>query len=200
MTFYNPNIQQAFEDDTRQFIKLKGVTFGTYKLIYRISDGCMVRNTNELRAKYQLEFVRMANRFQHENLTIVDNSFPELLSDIALEVMTGRVSSPLDYIIRNQPFSSLTEQHEALYERDKIQDFIELLVYSDIAQKHKSAGERDFTTVYCSKKTENELEYYTLFERLKLYDYLKRNLQLKIDREKSTIEGQEVALYFKIFV
>jgi len=200
MSFYNPNIQRAFEADKREFIKLKDLIFATYKICYRISDGCSVKDVEDLRAKYQLDFVGFDNPFQQQNLTLVDGTFPALLGDIALEVLTGRVKSPMDYIVRNQPFTSLTKQHLALYEGDKVQDFIELLVYSDIASKHFSKGERDFTKIFKQRKTADEFEYYSLFERLKMYDFLKKYMRFEIDRTKSEIDGREVKLFFRISV
>jgi len=200
MSFYNPNIQQAFEDDKREFITLKGLKFATYKIIYNICESCNVRNVSELNEKSQLEFIRFGNSFQEHNLTLVDLNFPTLLADIAIEVMNNRVKSLSDFIVRNQPFNSLIEQHNALYESDKIQDFIELLVYSDIASKHLSKGERDFTKIYKRRKTANDFEYFTLFERLKLYEYLKNNILLEIDWKKSEINESEVSLVLRISV
>ncbi len=200
MSFFNPNIQQVFEDDNREFIKLKNLIFATYNIIYCIREDYNVREFSELRAKSQLEFIRFVNRFQEQNLTLIDSNFPTLLADIAIEVMTNRVKSLSDFIVRNQPFNSLIEQHNALYESDKIQDFIELLVYSDIASKHLSKGERDFTKIFKCRKTANEIEYFTLFERLKLYEYLKNNILLEIDWNKSEINGREVSLVLRISV
>lgn len=200
MSFYNPNIQKAFDKDEYNFIKLTGLTFGTYKIIYRISDGFSVVNIYDLREKHQLNFVGFDNRIQEQNLTLVDKTFPALLADIVLEALIGKVTSLRDFIIRNQPFNSMIEQYKALYEGDRIQDFIELLVYSDIAAKHISKGERDFTKIFKRRKTANEFEYFTLFERLKLYDYLKIKMKLEIDKKKTEIKGREVILFLKISV
>ena len=200
MSFYNPNIQHAFEEDKRNFIKLKNLTFASYKIKYRINDCCSVKGIDDLRAKYQLGFVGFENRFKQQNLCLVDEKFPELLADIALEVMTGRVKSFWDFIVRNKPFISLTAEHQAIYEGDMIQDFIELLVYSDIASPKISRGERDFTKIYKYKNTSSEYEFFSLFERLKMYDYLKRNILLEIDKRKSVLKGRFFIMYFKISV
>ncbi len=200
MSFYNPNIQQTFDEDSRDLVILKDVTFGVFEIVYSISIDHEIKQLTDIQQKEMFKFVKLKNNYQHYNLQLVDNSFPESLSDIALDAFFGNVNSFQDYILNKKPFQSIFEEYEILYLSDKIQDFIELLVYSDISSKHKSKGERNFSRVFKQKTIIDEPQYYTLFDRLKLYDYLKQKMKLEIDMNKSAINGNEVTLCLKIFV
>lgn len=200
MSFYNPNIQETFDNDSRNFVVLKDMTFGFFEIVYSISIDYKVKELLDIQHKEMLNYAKFKNNYQHYNLQLVDHSFPELLGDIASEVFFGNINSFQDYILNKKPFQSIFEEYEVLYLSDKIQDFIELLVYSDIASKHKSKGDRDFSKIFQQKNIIDEPRYYTLFDRLKLYDYLKKEIKLAIDMNKSTINGTKVTLCLKIFV
>lgn len=198
-SFYNPNIQKAFDEDSRDFVRLKDITLAEYSLLFRVNDGCVVRNTDELRANYQISFICFYHHQQQVNLKKIDASFPLVLADVALDVMSGRVHTFGEYIFQMIERLSGEEKIKALYTADKIQDFIELLVYSDIAGKKPATCERDFTKIVGVSSPEEEYPvFYSLFERLKLYDYLKQNMQLVIDRQQSELIGREVILILKI--
>ena len=200
MTFYNPNIQAKFEEDERSFVQLTGQTFARYVIVYTMEEGTEGVDPFDPDSTCWLSFLRYESAHQQRNLTAVHSFFGILLADIALEVLTGRVSTFWDYILQTMAKKTPATQYEALYMGDKIQDFIELLVYSDIASKHESAGERDFNRIFCVKKEADEPLFYTLYERLKLYDFLKREMRLSIDRKQSKVCGNEVHLCLKMAV
>jgi hypothetical protein len=200
MSFYNPNIQRAFDEDERDFIQLKGLTLATYVIVYRINDGYSATDISQIHSKFQLLFQRFGNLHQQRNLMMVDSVFPVLMADIALEVLLGVVRSLREYIGSEKTLKIVPDGYEELYLPHKFHDFIELLVYSDIASKHSSKVERDFRRIYCRKSTADEFEYFTLYERLKLYDYLMREMRLEIDWEKSGIKGHEARLCLRLRV
>jgi hypothetical protein len=200
MSFYNPNIQRAFEEDKREFIQLKGVTLATYTIVYRINDGYVVTDLSHIHSKFQLLFQRFENLQQQRNLMLVDSVFPVLMADIALEVLLGSVCTLREYIGSEKTLKMVSDGYEELFLPYKLHDFIELLVYSDIASRHSSKLERDFRRVYCRKNTADELKYFTLYERLKLYDYLIREMRLEIDWEKSDIKKHKACLCLRLRV
>ena len=200
MSFYNPNIQRAFEEDKREFIQLKGVTLATYTIVYRINDCYVFTDLSHIHSKFQLLFQRFENLHQQRNLMLVDSVFPVLMADIALEVLLGNVCTLQEYICSKKTLKMVSNGYEELFLPYKFHDFIELLVYSDIASKHSSKVERDFHRIYCCKSTADELEYFTLFERLKLSDYLMREMRLEIDWKKSGIKGHKARLCLRLRV
>ena len=201
MTFYNPNIQAAFDADEREFILLRDVELARYVLVYQLREGCCVANADELRSLYQLEFVKLADKAQHENLRCVNDGFDTILADITLEVLTGRVASFEEYLVQKLTLKTEKERNEVLYTGDTIQDFIEMLVYSDISKKNPSSGERDFTRIFgVSDHTNGHPVFYSLFDRLKLYARLRKEIKLEINRGSIDINGREVQIELRISV
>lgn len=193
MTFYNPNIQAAFDADEREFILLRDVELARYVLVFQLREGCSVSGAGELRALYQLEFVKLADKVQQENLRHVKENFAAILADITLEVLTGRVNTFEEYLMQKLTLKMEKERNEVLYIGDSIQDFIELLVYSDISGKKMSSGERDFTRIFGATDVSGGYPvFYSLFDRLKLYARLRKEIKLEIDRGAIDINGREV--------
>lgn len=195
MTFYNPNIQANFDADEREFILLRDVVLARYVLVFQLREGCSVSGAEELRALYQLEFVKLADKVQQENLRYVKENFAAILADITLEVLTGRVNTFEEYLMQKLTLKTEKERNEVLYIGDSIQDFIELLVYSDISGKKMSSGERDFTRIFgATDESDGYPVFYSLFDRLKLYARLRKEIKLEIDRDAIQINGREVRI------
>jgi hypothetical protein len=87
MSFYNPNIQAAFDADKRTFIVLKNTILATYTLIFQIQEGVNILNINDIKAPYQLKFIKFENKTQQQNLSLVNENFVDLFAEIALEVL-----------------------------------------------------------------------------------------------------------------
>lgn len=201
MTFYNPNIQAAFDADEREFILLRDVELARYVLVFRIREGCCISGADELRALYQLEFVKLADNVQQENLRYLKEGFAAIIADITLEVLTGRVSSFEEYLMQKLMLRTEKDRNEVLYIGDSIQDFIELLVYSDISGKKMSSGERDFTRIFgATDESGGYPVFYSLFDRLKLYARLRKEIKLEIDRDAIEINGREVRIELRLSV
>lgn len=201
MTFYNPNIQSTFDADEREFILLSDVELARYVFVFQLREGCSISGVDDLRALYQLEFVRLADNVQQENLRFLKEGFAAILADITLEVLTGRVSSFDDYLTQKLTLRTEKERNEVLYVGDSIQDFIELLVYSDISEKKPSSGERDFTRIIgATDESAGYPVFYSLFDRLKLYARLRKEIKLEIDRDTIQINGREVRVELRLSV
>jgi len=201
MTFYNPNIQATFDADEREFILLRDVELARYVLFFQLREGCFISGVDELRALYQLEFVKLADNVQQENLRYLKEGFAAILADITLEVLTGRVNTFEEYLMQKLTLRTEKERNEVLYIGDSIQDFIELLVYSDISGKKMSSGERDFTRILgVSNKDGGHPVFYNLFDRLKLYARLRKEIKLEIDRDAIEINGREVRIELRLSV
>jgi|GEM_PF-2999765 len=200
MSFYNPNIQAAFEADEKEYIPLKKMTLAVYRMIFRQREGCRANKPEDLRAVYQLEFIRLSDSVQQDNLKFSGDDFVKVLADVTLEVISGRVKTFDDYIRQKaMVLRPGAELYSVLYTADRIQDFIEMLVYSDISSTEPSSGVRDFTKVFgISDDGNGHPVYYTLYERLKLYARLFKVLQLVVDRDKMIINGRQVDLELEI--
>jgi hypothetical protein len=198
-SFYNPNVQATYESDT-SFMHLKKMELAEYGIVYRINDCYHVTELSDFRLKQQLLFQRFVNIQQQRNLMYVDSVFPLILADLVLDVFLQKIKSFEEYVPVQKQFSAPDLLDAGLYYNFKLRDFIEFLLYSDIAQTQECTGLKNYDTVFGAKNTEDELEFYTLYERLKLYDYLMKNMQLEIDIRKSELTDTEVTLYLKIGV
>ena len=128
----------------------------------------------------------------------VDSIFTNILADVVLEVFIENANSLNDYIDSKNKIKIVEEKHEEQYFKYKFIDFVNMLLYSDIAsdQIYKAAEETD--RVYCLKNNSGELEYFTIYERAALQLKLLQELVLEIDFNLSSISNQEVELYFRI--
>lgn len=198
-SFYNPNVQATYESDT-SFVHLKKMELAEYGIVYRINDCYDVTELSDFRLKHQLLFQHFVNIQQQRNLMYVDSVFPLILADLGLDVFLKKIKSFEAYVPAQKQFSAPDLLDAGLYYNYKLRDFIEFLLYSDIAQTQKCTGIRNYDKIFGAAGTEDELEFYTLYERLKLYDYLMANMHLEIDLQKSGMTENEVTLYLKIGV
>ena len=188
MTFYNPNIQLTFDKDTREFVELRGAILASYRIVYKSNESRKVGDIGGL------DFIRFENRHQQTNLLLVDSAFPVILSDIATKVIQGRLHTFQECLEALELLIIASEEYDKLYFKNKLQQFLELLLYSDIASKHASKGETNFNRIYCVRSSSDELNYYTLYDRLKIYDFLIREMKLEIDLERSDLKSAEICL------
>ena len=201
MTFYNPNIQANFEANNNEAIVLRNKVLATYRIVYKIREGCSVNSSEDINASYQLEFVQFENAIQQQNLELVNANFDTLIAEIALEVITGRVKSFEDFLRSKLENTLEIERNEVLYIGDAIQDYIELLVYSDIAGIKPATCIRNFTKLLGMSSPETDIPvFYNLYDRLKLYARLRKDIKLIIDRKNIKLTDREVILKLKICI
>lgn len=201
MTFYNPNIQSAFDADEHAYIELRNRDLASYTIVYKINEGCSVSAPDDIKAGYQVRFLRYENDTLQQNLKSVHSGFDFLLAEIALEVFIGHVNTFEDFLNFNLQFTPSKEINNVLYIGDFIQDFIELLVYSDIAENKPASGVRDFTKLLgVSSAHNNKPVFYNLYDRLKLYARLRKEIQLEIDRKNVLLAGRELTIELRLCV
>lgn len=198
-SFYNPNVKATYESDTR-FVHLKKMNLAEYGIVYRINDCYHFTELSHFRLKHQLLFQRFVNIQQQRNLMYVDSIFPLILADLGLDVFLGNITNLQEYINASKQFAISELLDSELYYNYKLRDFIEYLLYSDIALARESTGSKNYDKIFGTKTTTDDLEFYTLYERLKLCDFLMENIQLEIDMQKSKLVGNKVNLFLKIRV
>lgn len=200
MSFYNPNIQKAFDADQRLFIKLENITLATYNICFKVSDGCSVNKLADFHAAYQLHLLKFSEEFKLFNLQLVDKDFPNLFIEIVKLVFVGKINTFADYLTLKSSFQLSLDNHTMTYLGDRIQDYLELLIYSDISENKASRGERDFTKIFHFNQNESpELQqYFSLYERLKLYNWLREHIKLEISNTKFSKSKRILNLSFMI--
>ena len=201
MTFYNPNIQAAFDADEHAYIELRNRDLASYTIVYKINEGCSVSAPGGIKAGYQVRFLRYENDTLQQNLMLVHSAFDCLLAEIALEVYIGHANTFEDFLNFKLQFMPIKEINHVLYIGDFIQDFIELLVYSDIAENKLATGTRDFTKLLgVSSVHNNQPVFYNLYDRLKLYARLRKEILLETDKKHVLLTGRELKIELRIRV
>jgi hypothetical protein len=128
----------------------------------------------------------------------VDSIFTNILADVVLEVFIENANSFNDYINSKYKIKIVEEKQEERYFKYKFSDFINMLLYSDIASEQIYKGTEQTDRVYCVKNNLGELEYFSIYERVTLQLKLLQELVLEIDFNLSSISNQEVELCFRI--
>ena len=198
-SFYNPNVKATYESDSR-FVHLKKMDLAEYGIVYKINDCCQITKLSDFNQKNQLLFQRFVILQQQWNLMYVDSVFPQILADLVLDVFLGNITCLEDYVTASKQFTVSELLDAELYYNYKLRDFIEYLLYSDIAKTQESSGSKNYDKIFGTTNTHNEIEFYTLYERLKLYDYLMKNMQLEIDMQKCCLNDNKTTIYLKIKV
>lgn len=182
----------------KNFIRLKDKTFAEYKFIYHINDGYSIKKLSDFSSKHQLLFQRMGNKIQQINLMLVDSVFPLILVDLVQEVFLKRVESILQYIDSKNKIVIEDTQFDKNYLRYKFDNFIHLLLYSNIASDKVCKSDFKADKIYYLNNTKGVIMYYSIYDLKELQDLLLQKMKLEINIDKSYIKNKNASLYMKI--
>jgi len=166
------------------FINLTNRQFAEYEMIYRINDGYLLKDIGDFKFKEQLFFQRFKNKNQQLNLMLIDSVFPIILADIALLVLLEKVKTLHDYLNSNERIIFPQIINDKIYFERKIMDFMNGLLYGEVGGKAVWNGNTDNRRVFCIKNTNDELDFYSIFERNKLHELLKSKMKIEVNIHK----------------
>lgn len=176
------------------------MTLASYTITYHINDCYSVKELSNFHSKFQLLFQKFESKIQQMNLLIVDSVFPNILADIALEVLVNKIETFNQYINSKEKIKIIDNQQERSYFKYKLYNFIHLLLYSEIALNELCNGETFMNKVYCFINDTGEYEFYSALERNKLQLLLLKKIKLEIDLNSSSISRHQVKLCLMIKV
>ena len=185
MTFYNPNIQSVFDNDSSlsavfHNFHLSSISLATYHFRfdkYPVVDFTSI-SLDEQTNSCLLDFV---SSFQLANMAIVDVNFYTCFLDIVSKAYQLHISTFADYIRCDERMSYKASYSDNVYIKDRIFDFIELLLYSDIANAANNSQRHDFHKYLDKNDASLRFPVYTtLYERLKLFNYLFDNIRFQV--------------------
>ncbi len=182
------------------FIHLRGMLFAEYNIIYRVNDCYSIKDLSEVALKHQLLFQKFENETQQMNLVLVDSIFPTILSDLAIEVLTKRISLLKEYINLERKFILFCEGQDQQYYKYKFQTFIHYLAFSNINGVEVCKGEIYMDKVYYKKNNQQEIDYYPIYRLKELQNILLEEMLVRIDFSKSQIRNKEATICLQIFV
>jgi hypothetical protein len=184
----------------RNFILLKGKTFAVYRIIFHINDCYSLKELSRFNHKFQLLFQKFESKTLQLNLAYIDSIFSVILADLTLDVFLNKINSFEGYLKAEKSILITDEKFDKIYFRHKIVDFIRFLLYSDVSKNLPFNGDMEYDKIYCMKNNNGEIDYYTIYDRPKLYEFLLEKMKLMIDLKSSTISENEVNLCLKIYL
>jgi hypothetical protein len=174
------------------FINLSNRQFAEYEINFCINEGYKLKSIGDLCLKEQLIFQQFKNKNQQHNLMLIDSIFPQILADIAIKVLIGKISNLKDYINSKERILLPQIINDKVYFERKITDFINGLLYGEVAGKVIWNGDTDNKRVFCIKNSNDELDFFSIYERKNLFELLISKMKLKIDSQNFESEEQTV--------
>ncbi len=193
------NTSAFMQSKKANFIHLKEVLFAEYNIIYRVNDCYSIKNLSKITLKQQLLFQKFENKNQQMNLVLVDSIFPNILSDLVVEILTKRISSFDEYINLKRNYFLFGEEQDKQYYKYKFQTFIHYLAFSNISGFKVCKGEIYADKVYYKKKNDQEIEYYPIYSLKELQNMLLDKIKVKVNHSKSSIFNKEANICLQIF-
>jgi hypothetical protein len=177
------------------FINLKNLVLAEYKINYHINDCFSITKLENVSSKHQLLFQKFENRVQQSNLLfMVDSIFPIILSDLALDVLLGKVTSFSEYIQAKRSPIEIGILANEEYLKYKFFQFVHSLLYSDVSSKKVCDETPKTNKVFCIKNESGEIDFYTFYEQQALQLLLLDKLMLEIDLSSSTVSKSNVKM------
>ena len=192
---------QAFHELNRatnplKFIHLKNHDFGEFEICYHVNDGYVLPELRSVGSSDQLLFQGFKSRTQQLNLMMVDSVFPIMMAEMAVYVLLNGPMTIADYVLKGNP------SHGAYLMEHKMKRFINCLLYTNIVHLTPFNGEHDHERVFYQKRTNDEIEFYSIYEQRELGDLIYRVLMVEVDMERSMLnKGKaDLALNFNLVV
>ncbi len=162
------------------YINLSNRQFAEYKIVFRVNELHKLNNIGDFRFKEQLSFERYENNNLQSNLMLLDSNLQIIIADIALLVSLRKINNLNDYIYSNERISFPAIKNDKSYFERKIMDFLNGLLYGEVAANDIWNGDTDGKRIYCYKNRNNELKCYSIYESMALYDLLKNSMKITL--------------------
>ncbi len=177
-----------------KFIHLKELSLGCFRIVYHLNDGFVIENLTQIRMQEQLLFQKFDSRNHQLNLMMVDTIFPVMLAELASLVL---IDGPIT--LKTYVGSGKSAYGEYLVGH-KMQQFVHCLLYSKIGQDSPFSGEMEYERLYYRRKSKEEIEYYSIYDRRELEDHVYANAIVEIVSESSVVSVREAILVLKIYM
>jgi HpaII restriction endonuclease len=153
---------------TPQFIKLENL-----KLI-DVEFECEVDSARE-----KIEITSISNRLLRLNLMLVDSKFPEILAEAALSLNTLEQCTLEQIVAELILHSQFSREYASRYYLYKINSFLQLLLYSNLATNDVCKGIIDSSRVYLYKTKQGDLHYFSIYDQNKLFNLIQQQCVCK---------------------
>jgi hypothetical protein len=153
---------------TPKFIKLEKLQ------LIEIEFECEADSTRE-----ELEITGVSNQLLRLNLMLVDSKFPEILAEAALIANTLEQCT-LEQIVEELILHShFSKEYASRYYQYKINSFLQLLLYSNLATNNVCKSVIDSSLVHLYKTKQGDLRYFSIYDQNKLFDLIQQECVCK---------------------
>lgn len=167
-------------------IVLNSKQLASYSLVFNVNYKDNIIKLSDLSSKDQVRIRQFESFYQQNNFVYIDMLFANVLADIVLDVYLGKVFTFYDYIHLPKSFQLFDKEEDMRYFNSSISQFVDYLLYSDIAKMEYSSGELNRTLNYTIKCDQTSLQFNEL-NYLDLIQIGVSTLTLRIDLDKSYV-------------
>lgn len=153
---------------TPKFIKLENLQ------LIEVEFECEVDST---RGKIKINGI--SNQLLHLNLIMVDSKFPEILAEAALNANTLEECTLGQIMAELISHSHFSKEYAVRYYQYKINSFLQLLLYSNLAKNEVCKGVIDSSLVYLYKTKQGDLHYFSTYDQNKLFNLIQQECVCK---------------------
>jgi hypothetical protein len=186
---------------SEKVIPLKNKLLAEYRIVYHINEGYAIKRLVAFSGRYQLLFTRYQSKVQHKNLMQVDSIFPNLLADVALDVLLYKVNSFSEYIQREKSIIVISPKIDKSYFRHIFKSFIHCLLFSEIASaKNKYTGVLNKGKLYCLEHNKEKIFFDFLLQPKGLKELLLEKIKLQVNTRASAFVKGDVVLCLEVYM
>lgn len=195
MSFYNPAVRNVYENRQYRFAGIRKRVLAEYGIVFLQKNESI-----NLISAVQLLPVRFARPYQQDNLMQIDSMLPLVIADLVANAWLGAIHTPKEYLYLPKEMHQPDIENDILYYGNMLREFIESLLYTDIARKPTWLGDKNYSKTYTRSTKPGQTGYDTLFDRLKLRDYLLDNLEIALINKRCKQNGNEITVWVKLKV
>ena len=151
-----------------KFIKLENLQ------LIEIEFECEVDSTRE-----KIKITGISNRLLRLNLMLVDSKFPEILAEAALRAHTLEQCTLEQIVAELILHSQFSKEYAVRYYQYKINSFLQLLLYSNLATNEVCKGVIDSSRVYVYRNNQGDLHYFSIYDQNKLFNLIQQECVCK---------------------
>ena len=190
------------ENAPPNFIKLKNQTIASYAIQYNINQCFHLQHVEQISAKHQIYYKGLLEKEQVYELMLVDTAFGVVVGKLAQEVLLKKVKTLREFLSIHKHSTIINGYTDAFYYQFKFEHWLMQLFFPEentMLNKHsKTPFSANTRSVYVLKNDKGELAYFSIFERIILFELLFDLMQLRIDFKKSTIENETLTLIMNL--
>ena len=159
---------QILNTTTPKFIKLENLQ------LIEVEFECEADSTRE-----KIKINGISNQLLRLNLMLVDSKFPEILAETALSANTLEQCTLEQIVAELILHSQFSKEYAARYYQYKINSFLHLLLYSNLATNDVCQGVIDSSRVYLYKTKQGDLHYFSIFDQNNLFNLIQQGCVCK---------------------